>query len=55
MIGKLIIWFYLIFVVPIITIIMVGLIWGGIQEGIKYYEKTYNESSGHSQNTGNTR
>ena len=55
MIGKLIILFYLIFVAPVIAIVMVGLIWGGISEGIKYYEKTYVESSGHSQDTGNTR
>lgn len=54
MIGKLILWFYLIFVVPVIVIVMAGLIWGGIQEGKKYYEKTYNEPSRHSKDTGNT-
>ncbi len=55
MIGKLILWFYLIFVVPVIVVVLAGLIWGGIQEGKKYYEKSHTEQSRHSQDTGNTR
>jgi len=37
MMGRLIIWFYLIFIVPPLFIIMCGLIYGGFVEAIKYF------------------
>ena len=37
MIGRLIIWFYIIFIVPPLAIIMCGLIYGGIVEVTKYF------------------
>lgn len=38
MIAKILIWFYIIFVVPPLAIIMVGLAYGGIVEATKYFQ-----------------
>jgi hypothetical protein len=37
MISKILIWFYIIFVVPVVAISAAGVIYGGIVEAIKYF------------------
>lgn len=41
MIAKILIWFYLIFVVPPLAIIMVGLVYGGVVEISKSLTKPH--------------
>ncbi len=38
MIGKILIWFYIIFIVPPLAIVMAGLIYGGIIEVTKQFK-----------------
>lgn len=38
MIAKILIWFYIIFVIPPLAIIMAGLVYGGIVETAKYFQ-----------------
>lgn len=38
MIFKILIWFYIIFVVPVLVITMAGLAYGGFVEATKYFQ-----------------
>jgi len=38
MIAKILIWFYIIFVVPPLMIVMAGLVYGGVKETVKYFQ-----------------
>jgi len=38
MIGKILILFYLIFIMPVLVILMAGLTYGGIVETVKYFQ-----------------
>lgn len=39
MIAKLILWMYLIIVVPVVVVTMAGLIYGGFKEAVKYFNE----------------
>jgi hypothetical protein len=38
MIAKIVIWFYIIFVLPVVIITGAGLLYGGFIEAVKYFQ-----------------
>lgn len=40
MIAKILIWLYIIFVVPPLVVIMAGLVYGGIVETVKHFQSS---------------